>query len=159
MKRGAMKWRALLGATFGALLLAGCVQSAVLENDVRAAEARDAALGGASDLELADAALASELVELEALYRRAPKDARVLSLLSRGYAMYGLGFVEPRRLEALAAGDAARADYEAARRRGALERAAFFAEASASPALRPWRELAALGATDPGARASSGRIG
>jgi hypothetical protein len=113
-----------------ALLLAfaagGCVQHAVLENDVRSAEWKARTLSTAVDLNLAHAALSAQLVELEALYQRDPSDARVRSLLARGYRLMAGGFVELRRLEALAAGDTARAEQERALRSDAEARARYY---------------------------------
>jgi hypothetical protein len=92
-----------------ALSVGGCVQQAVLENDVRNAQWKARTLSTASDLSIAHAALSSQLIELEALYQRDPSDRRVGALLVRGYELMSRGFIEIRRLQALAAGDTARA--------------------------------------------------
>jgi hypothetical protein len=105
---------------------AGCVRDAVLENDLRNAQAKARVLATVSDLEQAEAALAAELVELEALYLRAPEERRVLELLGVGYLRMAGGFIEARRLEALAAGDAAGARQQAERQANARARAAFY---------------------------------
>lgn len=109
-----------------ALALVGCVQQAVLENDVRSAQWKARTLSTASDLSLAHAALSSQLVELEALYQRDPSDARVSALLARGYELMAQGFIELRRLEAVAAGDDARAEQEARLRADAEARARYY---------------------------------
>ncbi len=116
---------------FGALLAlalaqSGCVQQAVLENDVRSAQWKARTLSTAADLSLAHSALSAQLVELEALYQRDPGDARVLGLLERGYALMARGFIELRRLEALASGDLVRADAEQALRTDAESRARYY---------------------------------
>src|SRR6185369_14925518 len=85
---------------------------------------------------IAHAALSSQLVELEALYQRDPSDRRVSTLLVRGYLLMGRGFVELRRLEAVAAGDEARAEQEARLRADAEARARYYAS-RAQPALTP----------------------
>lgn len=92
--------------------LSGCVQQAVLENDVRSAQWKARTLATAQDVGLAYAALSAQLVELEALYQRDPRDARVLGLLDRGYRLMAHGFIELRYLEALERGELATADRE-----------------------------------------------
>jgi hypothetical protein len=111
-----------------ALALGGCVQQAVLENDVRSAQWKARTLSTAADTQLAFAALSSQLVELEALHQRDPSDARVLGLLDRGYRQLAHGFIELRYLEALAAGDAARAEAETRLRSDAEARARYYRE-------------------------------
>lgn len=111
-----------------ALSLSGCVTHAVLENDVRSAEWRARTLSTAADPSLAYAALSAQLVELEALYQRDPSDARVLRLLDRGYRLMAHGFIELRYLEALAAGELARAEQEARLRGDAEARARYYRE-------------------------------
>lgn len=118
----------------------GCVRDAVLENDVRKAQLQAAALASVADLELAEAALAAELLELEALYLRSPHDARVLGLLALGYARLADGFIEARRLEALAADSGAEATRQAERRADARARRDFYqdrARAGGSRELPP----------------------
>jgi hypothetical protein len=88
------------------------VQQAVLENDVRSAVWKGRTLATATDLSIAQAALSAQLVELEALYQRAPDDARVLGLLDRGYELMARGFIELRHLDAINADDQARAQQE-----------------------------------------------
>jgi hypothetical protein len=95
----------LLGAS-------GCVREAVLENDVRGAQSKTRALATASNLRLAEAALSAQLVELEALYQRDPSEARVRALLGDGYDLLARGFIEVRRLQAVAAGDTSNAERE-----------------------------------------------
>ena len=109
-----------------ALALSGCVQQAVLENDVRSAQWKARTLATAADTELAFAALSAQLVELEALHQRDPRDVRVLVLLDRGYRLMAHGFIELRHLEALAAADSARADREARLRADAEARARYY---------------------------------
>jgi hypothetical protein len=111
-----------------ALALGGCVTHAVLENDIRSAQWRARTLSTAADPSLAYAALSAQLVELEALYQRDPADARVLGLLDHGYRLMAHGFIELRHLEALAAGDAGRAQQEALLRRDAEARARYYRE-------------------------------
>lgn len=108
------------------LLASGCVQHAVLENDVRSAEWKARTLSTASNLSVGEAALSAQLVELEALYQRDRSDPRVKGLLSRGYRLMAHGFVEARRLDALAQGDAARAELELRDRRDAEARARYY---------------------------------
>jgi hypothetical protein len=110
-----------------ASLLLGCVREAVLENDVRSAEWKARTLATATDLDLAYAALAAQLVELEALYQRAPADVRVRRLLERGYVLLAWGFIELRRVEAIASGDGARAEEQKRLQGDALRRAHFYA--------------------------------
>jgi hypothetical protein len=102
-------WGAVFALVFG---LGGCMQRAVLENDVRSAEWKARTLATAADLSIAQAALSAQLVELEALYQRDPSDARVRELLERGYGLMAHGFIELRRLRAIDAGDVAAADKE-----------------------------------------------
>ena len=130
--------RASLAAIF-ALTLSGCVQQAVLENDVRSAQRKARTLSTAADTSLAFAALSAQLVELEALHQRDPSDARVLGLLDRGYRLMGHGFIELRYLEALAAGDTARAEAEARLRSDAEARARYYRErlSPSAPKLAP----------------------
>jgi hypothetical protein len=109
-----------------AVSLSGCVQQAVLENDVRSAQWKARTLATAADLSIAHAALSAQLVELEALHQRDPSDGRVLGLLDHGYGLMAHGFIELRRLEALAAGDTARADQESALRADAAGRARYY---------------------------------
>jgi len=125
------------------LALGGCVQQAVLENDVRNAVWKSRTLATASDLNIAYAALSAQLVELEALYQRDPSDRRVTGLLARGYALMAHGFVELRRLEADAAGDEARAAQEGALVKEALGRSIYY-RMQGGPAPVPWvqRQLA-----------------
>jgi hypothetical protein len=104
----------------------GCVRDAVLENDVRNAQWKSRTLSTQSDLRVAEAALSAQLVELEALYQRAPTDQRVLSLLDAGYGLMARGFIELRRLDAVAAGDSARAAQEVESAAQAQARAAFY---------------------------------
>jgi len=111
-----------------ALFLGGCVQHAVLENDVRSAQWKARTLATAADPSLAHAALSAQLVELEALHQRDPRDARVLSLLNRGYRLMAHGFIELRYLEALSAGDLGRAAQEARLRSDAEARARYYRE-------------------------------
>lgn len=115
------------------------MQQAVLENDVRSAQWKARTLSTAADTNLAFAALSSQLVELEALHQRDPSDARVLGLLDSGYRLLAHGFIELRYLEALAAGDAARAEAETRLRSDAEARARYYRErrGSAGPKLAP----------------------
>ena len=106
--------------------LGGCVQQAVLENDVQRAQWKSRTLATASVLSLAHAALSAQLVELEALYQREPSDPRVRQLLSHGYQLMARGFVELRRVDALAAGDNARAAREARLRADGEARARYY---------------------------------
>jgi hypothetical protein len=131
------RWLGLLS-----LALGGCVQQAVLENDVGSATWKARTLTTVSDVRLAEAALAAQLVELEALYQRNPEDARVQRLLEQGYSLMARGFIEARRLDALAAGDDARAEQERRAQADAAERARFYRPAS-SPS--PHEALAPAG--------------
>jgi hypothetical protein len=121
------------------LALSGCVQQAVLENDVRSAQWKARTLSTAADIDLAFAALSAQLVELEALHQRDQSDARVLGLLDRGYRLMAHGFIELRYLEALAANDSARADTEARLRADAEARARYYRERldASAPKLAP----------------------
>ena len=104
----AVGWLLLLGVT-------GCVHDAVLDNDIARAHAVQASLLTATDLRIAEVALSVQLVELEALYLRDTRDYRaqgVLDLLDNGYGLMAQGFIELRRLDAVAAGDSARAEQE-----------------------------------------------
>lgn len=105
------------------------MQQAVLENDVRSAIWKSRTLSTATDLSLAHAALSAQLVELEALYQRDTSDVRLQKLLARGYRLMARGFVELRYLEALNAGDTARAEREKALREDAEARARYYAAA------------------------------
>jgi hypothetical protein len=102
--------------TFVLLLgVMGCVHDAVLDNDIARARAVQASLLTATDLRIAEAALSVQLVELEALYLRDTRDYRaqgVLDLLDNGYSLMAQGFIELRRLDAVATGDTARAEQE-----------------------------------------------
>ncbi len=120
-----------------ALALSGCVQQAVLENDVRSAQWKARTLSTAADTQLAFAALSAQLVELEALHQRDPGDTRVLGLLDRGYRLMAHGFIELRHVEALAAGDTARSDAEARLRGDAEARARYYRERLAPKAVNP----------------------
>jgi len=102
------------------------MQQAVLENDVRSAQWKARTLATATDVNIAQAALSAQLVELEALYQRAPGDARVLLLLDRGYRLMAQGFIELRHLDAENARDAARAEQEAQLQRDAEARARYY---------------------------------
>jgi hypothetical protein len=115
-----------LGLYAALTLTSGCVQHAVLENDVRSAEWKARTLATASNLGIAEAALSAQLVELEALYQRDRGDARIGRLLARGYELMARGFIEARRLEALAAGDVARATFEEQQRTDAESRARYY---------------------------------
>lgn len=108
------------------LSLSGCVQQAVLENDVRSAVWKSRTLATATDVNIAQAALSAQLVELEALYQRAPDDARVLGLLDRGYRLMAQGFIELRRLDAVNARDSARAEQETQLQSDAEARARYY---------------------------------
>jgi hypothetical protein len=116
--------------------MSGCVERAVLENDVRNAIGKSRALDTESDVALAFAALSSQLVELEALYQRDPNDSRVRALLSRDFSLMARGFVELRYLDALSIDDRARADYEAGLRADAEARARFYGKGLGPDALR-----------------------
>lgn len=109
-----------------ALALSGCVQQAVLENDVRSAQWKARTLATAADPSLAQAALSAQLVELEALHQRDPSDARVLGLLDHGYRLLAHGFIELRYLEALGSGDSGKAEQEAQLRADAEARARYY---------------------------------
>ena len=109
-----------------ALSLSGCVAQAVLENDVRSAQWKARTLSTATDPSLAYAALSAQLVELEALYQRDPRDERVLGLLDRGYRLMAHGFIELRYLEALGAADLGRAAQEKLARDDADRRARYY---------------------------------
>ncbi|HEX2873278.1 MAG TPA: hypothetical protein VHP33_18595 [Polyangiaceae bacterium] len=126
-------------AAIFAVALSGCVQQAVLENDVRSAQWKARTLSTAANIHLAFAALSAQLVELEALHQRDPSDARVLGLLDRGYRLLAHGFIELRHLEALAAADSARAEQEARLRTDAEARARYYRErlGSGAPKLAP----------------------
>ena len=117
--------RAVASALLASCCATGCVRDAVLENDVRSAQDQARVLSTISDLEQAEAALAAQLVELEALYLRAPQEPRVRELLTQGYFRMA-GFIEAHRLEASAAGDAASARHQEQRERAALDRAVFY---------------------------------
>ena len=111
---------------FFAFALSGCVQQAVLENDVRSAQWKARTLATAADPSLAFAALSAQLVDLEALHQRDPSDARVLGLLERGYRLMAHGFIELRHLEALASGDLGSAERERQLRADAEARARYY---------------------------------
>ena len=102
------------------------MRQAVLENDVQSAQWKARTLATATDVNIAEAALSAELVELEALYQRTPDDARVLGLLDRGYGLMAQGFIELRHLDALNAHDVARAEQEARLRSDAEARARYY---------------------------------
>jgi hypothetical protein len=121
-------------SAFLTLALSGCVQQAVLENDVRSAQWRARTLSTAADPALAFAALSAQLVELEALYQREPGDARVLGLLDRGYRLLAHGFIQLRYLEAVAAGDLASAAREEQLRADAEARARYYRDRSGARA-------------------------
>jgi hypothetical protein len=73
--------------------------------------------------------LSAQLVELEALFQRETRDVRqigICDLLDRGYGLMAQGFIEARRLEAVAAGDTARAEQERALQADALERSRYY---------------------------------
>jgi hypothetical protein len=129
------------------LALGGCVQQAVLENDVTSAMWKARTLATATDVRLAEAALATQLVELEALYQRNPDDARVHRLLEYGYSLMARGFIEARRLDAIAAGDDAEAEQERRLQSDAEARARYYQpRSSPSPRLamapgRPEQQL------------------
>jgi len=110
------------------------VRDAVLENDVRNAQWKARTLSTQSDLNVAEAALSAQLVELEALYQRDPTDPRLLGLLDAGYGLLAQGFIEARRLDAVAAGDSARAAQEAEKAVAAEARAKFYRASLATPA-------------------------
>jgi hypothetical protein len=109
-----------------ALSSSGCVQQAVLENDVHRAQMRERVLTTQVDLELAQAAAAHELVELEALFQRSPRDGRVTALLAAGYTRWANDFIEAERLEALAAGDEAEAAQHERRQADARARSTYY---------------------------------
>lgn len=125
--------RGRLSLSLLGLALAGCVRQAVLENDVQNAVWRSRTLSTASDLSLAHAALSAQLVELEALYQRDPSDRRVTTLLAGQYRLMARGFVELRRLEAVAAGDEARAAQESQLKSDAEARSRYYGAKSGSP--------------------------
>ncbi|HYP88044.1 MAG TPA: hypothetical protein VEQ59_07815 [Polyangiaceae bacterium] len=114
-------------------MVSGCMQQAVLENDVRSAQWKARTLSTASDTSLGYAALCSQLIELEALYQRDPNDRRVSALLVRGYELMARAFIELRRLEAVVAGDEARAAQEAQLAADATARAAYYRSRAAGP--------------------------
>jgi hypothetical protein len=119
------------------------VQQAVLENDVRNAVWRSRTLATASDLSIAQAALSSQLIELEALYQRDASDRRVTDLLARGYALMAHGFVELRRLEAVAIGDDARAAQEELLKKDAQGRSIYYRmQGNSKPASSIQQQLA-----------------
>jgi hypothetical protein len=126
-------FRLLLAATFG-LMLGGCVQQAVLENDVRDAQWKARVLSTQNDLELAEAALAAQLVELEALYQRAPGDARVVGLLAKGYWLWADGFIEGRKIEAMVAGNQPDAARQERRQAQARARRSYYSKLAAPSA-------------------------
>jgi hypothetical protein len=116
----------ILGLLFG---INGCVHDAVLDNDIARARAAQACLLTATDVRLAEAALSAQLVELEALYLRDTRDYRaqgVLGLLDDGYGLMAQGFIELRRLDAVAAGDIARAEQERQLQADAAARSRFY---------------------------------
>lgn len=102
------------------------MQQAVLENDVHSAQMKERVLTTQVDLDLAQAAAAHELVELEALFQRSPRDARVTALLAAGYTRWADDFVEAERLQALAAGDEASAAQHERRQADARARSAYY---------------------------------
>lgn len=112
----------LLGVT-------GCVHDAVLDNDIARAHATQASLLTATDVRIAEAALSAQLVELEALYLRDTRNYRaqgVLDLLDKGYGLMAQGFIELRRLDAVAAGDTARAEQERQLQADATARSSYY---------------------------------
>jgi hypothetical protein len=116
----------------------------VLENDVRSAQLKARTLSTQTDLNVAEAALSAQLVELEALYQRDPSDPRVLGLLDAGYGLLAQGFIEARRLDAVAAGDSARAAQEVEKAAQAEARATFYR--ATLPAARSSVRVALTGA-------------
>lgn len=125
---GGLLSRTLL-LSFALLGLTGCVQDAVLDNEIARAHDKRAALGTAIDLNIAEAALSAQLVELEALFQRETRDFRqrgVADLIDRGYGLMAQGFIEARRLEAVAAGDTARAEQERALQADADARSRYY---------------------------------
>jgi hypothetical protein len=124
-----------------ALGLGGCVQQAVLENDVRNAQWKARTLATASDSSIAHAALSAQLVELEALYQRDRSDPRVGALLVRGYRLMSRGFIEIRRLQAVAAGDDARAAQEVQLAADAEARALYYGSSASGGATDANLEL------------------
>jgi len=112
----------------------------VLENDVQSAVWKSRTLSTAADPLLAQAALSAQLVELEALYQRDPTDRRITTLLARGYMLMADGFVELRRLDAVAAGDAARAEQEAALKRDAEARVRYYVGRGGTPPAKSLRQ-------------------
>ena len=117
---------------------ASCVRQAVLENQLSLAQDRERALAQSSDLNVAEAALSAHLIELEALLhqRGQYREQQLFELLHRGYTLLARGFIEARRLDAVAAGDSARAEAE-----GRLL-------ANAEARAREYRRLAGQGLDD-----------
>jgi hypothetical protein len=111
------------------VLSSGCVRDAVLDNEIERAQDKQAALETATDLHIAEAALSAQLVELEALFQRETRGLRqvgISDLLDRGYGLMEQGFIEARRLEAVAAGDTARAEQERALQADAHARSHYY---------------------------------
>ncbi len=129
----------------------GCVRDAVLENDVRSAQWKARTLATQSDLNVAEAALSAQLVELEALYQRDASDPRVVGLLDAGYGLLAQGFIEARRLDAVAEGDSARAAQEVEKAAQAEARAKFYR--ASLPAATPSARIALTGALSEAERA------
>lgn len=147
------RWAPFAATLLLAVAFGGCVQQAALENQVRHAEWQARTLSTQTDLRLAGAALSAQLVELEALYQQSPDDRRVLELLTRGYLLWARGFVEVSELEAVEAGDAARAERERRLGRDAESRAHYYAS-KLSP---PPRDISRLATAFTGADAACAR--
>ncbi len=101
----------------------------MLDNDIARAHAVQASLLTATDVRIAEAALSVQLVELEALYLRDTRGYRargVLDLLDGGYGLMAQGFIELRRLDAVAAGDSARAEQERQLQADAMARSRYY---------------------------------
>jgi hypothetical protein len=131
---GHLSLRRWLGTLLLSLAVSGCVRQAVLENDVQRAVLQDRVLQSQLDFETAEAALAAQLIEREALFVRNPQDERAQRLLAVGYEQLGQGFIEARRLEALANSDIAEVAHQAERQRQALARAKYYGYAGSSAA-------------------------
>src|ERR1700684_3625424 len=121
----ALSW--LFVATALPLASGGCVRQVMLDGELQAARDASGALDAIDDYELARGAATGSLAQLEGMHLLAPGNPNGLFLLAKAWAGLGYAFIEDDLEAAEDRGDAALADHERRRARGAYDHAVSFA--------------------------------
>jgi hypothetical protein len=104
-------------------LTSGCIKSALINGQIEGTRQASSAFDTIGDLELAEAAAASGIVQFEGMHELSPDNTDALFLLVKGWTGYAFGFAEDEMERAEDDGDRSGAEYHKKRAIAGYDRA------------------------------------